>query len=394
MTGRATSQTQRQGIGLVRSALAGIGLVRQSDRFRRHGSHVPAPDAPLVLVACSGGRDSLALAALTATVAGELGLRAGAVLVDHGLQAGSDAVAARAADQCRRLGLDPVCVRKVRIDPHHPDGTEAAARSARYTALCDEARRLGAGAVLLAHTQDDQAETLLLRLLAGSSPSALAGMPAVFERGSVRFLRPILTLSRAQTTRICRERGLAWWDDPTNGEGIGTDDPRFDTLPLRSRVRGALLPLARRLAGEAVDAHLADVAASQRQDQQALRRLADEAFTRLRRQGGQTAPDSEHTGCRAILLDTAGLRALPTALRTRVLVTALVTLLQGGAEDNADDGEDVLRRAGIGRVVIEGLDRYVLGRMPVPSYRISSGLSASRQGAVTVLCQNGSHADR
>jgi tRNA(Ile)-lysidine synthase len=132
------------------------------------GYDVPA-DAPLVLVALSGGADSLALAASTAFEAQRSGLRAGAVIVDHGLQAGSAEVAARAADQARKLGLAPVIIEVVnvagRVDPQgriETHGPEGNARAARYTAFETALGDTGADAVLLAHTLDDQAETCLL----------------------------------------------------------------------------------------------------------------------------------------------------------------------------------------------------------------------------------------
>src|SRR3954468_3793027 len=116
----------------------------------------------LVLVALSGGPDSLALAAATAFEAPRAGLRAGAVIVDHGLQSGSADVAARAARQATGLGLAPVRVERVSVGAD--GGPEAAARAARYAALERAASDLGASAVLLAHTLDDQAETVLLGL--------------------------------------------------------------------------------------------------------------------------------------------------------------------------------------------------------------------------------------
>ncbi len=421
---RFARSAQREGIGLVRAALARVGLTRQSDRFRRHGAHQPDPHAPLVLVACSGGRDSLALAALTHIVAGELGLRAGAVLLDHGLQEGSARVTARTAAQCRGIGLDPVITRVLEITDadRRSQGTEAAARQARYDALADAARSAGARAVLLAHTQDDQAETLLLALLAGSSPRALSGMPDRFLHDGVCFLRPILGLTRAQTTAVCRAEGLGWWDDPTNGEGTGPGDPRYDALPLRSRVRQGVMPLLRRLGGAAVDGHLASLADQQRLDQDFLGREADKASRRLLRDVPSSGPRAGGSGpraggCSRLALDTQGLRALHPALRTRVLVSAIARLLaqdagtrgvrdpgnsayparNDGARTGRDDGSQAradIRMAGINRESVMVLDRWVTGRVPTGILTISSNLSAYRQGAVTVLCHNDFHADR
>lgn len=181
----------------------------------------------LVLVGCSGGADSLALAATTAFVAPRLHLRAGAVIVDHALDPDSAAIAQRAAEQCRSLGLDPV--RVTRVEVASQGGVEGAARAARRSAL-EAARSEGhAEAVLLGHTMDDQAETVLLRLARGSGTRSLVGM----EPTSDIFRRPFLALRRADLRQVCRALGLEWWEDPGN---------RADG-PLR-RADGGALPRA------------------------------------------------------------------------------------------------------------------------------------------------------
>ncbi len=178
------------------------------------GSSGEAPLVPpLVLVACSGGTDSLALAAAVAFESPRAGVRAGAIVVDHRLQDGSDQVAERAAVACREAGLDPVEVVTVDVRPG-PEGPEAAARTARYGALQAAAARFGAVAVLLAHTRDDQAEQVLLGLARGSGARSLAGMPRA--RGLYR--RPFLDLDRATTTAACRAQRLEPWQDPHNAE--------------------------------------------------------------------------------------------------------------------------------------------------------------------------------
>jgi len=145
----------------------------------------------LVLVACSGGADSLALAAAAAFVAPRLGLRAGGVTVDHGLQPGSAERAGEVTALLSALGLDPAQSRAVTV-PASAAGPEAAARQARYAALDEAAHEHDAVAVLLGHTLDDQAETVLLGLARGSGGRSLAGMPA--RRGQYR--RPLLALRR------------------------------------------------------------------------------------------------------------------------------------------------------------------------------------------------------
>src|SRR5699024_342826 len=157
------------GAGFMPSMPPGTAAVRAGVRtLLRNRVAVGALAAgDLVLVACSGGADSLALAAATAFVAPRLGLRAGAVSVDHGMQPGSERVARRAIDQCADLGLDPALVRPAGAAPTG-QGPEAAARAVRYRALEEAAVQTGAAAILLGHTMDDQAETVLLALARGS----------------------------------------------------------------------------------------------------------------------------------------------------------------------------------------------------------------------------------
>ncbi|NIZ93766.1 tRNA lysidine(34) synthetase TilS [Kineococcus rubinsiae] len=245
----------------------------------------------LVLVACSGGADSLALAAATAFEARAAGLRAGAVTVDHGLQAGSAAVAAEAAAACRGLGLDPVVVTRVAVG--RAGGPEGAARDARYAALDAQARALGAVAVLLAHTLDDQAETVLLGLARGSGARSLAGMPA--ERGLLR--RPLLGVARATVRAACADEGLTAWEDPANA----------DRHLARARVRHDVLPLLEQALGPGVAAALARTARSLRDDADALDALAAAADVFTDDPGG---------GSSAAVAD---LLAPPAALRRRLL---------------------------------------------------------------------------
>jgi tRNA(Ile)-lysidine synthase len=249
-------------------------------------------DVGRCLAACSGGPDSLALAAAAGFVAPRLGLRCGLVTVDHRLQAGS---AERAADVSRWAageGFDPVVVCEVDVSGR-PGGPEAAARAARYEALCAAAREHGAGAVLLGHTKDDQAETVLLALARGGGPRGLAGMPARREIDGVTFLRPLLGVRRADTVTACGLLGLKPWDDPHNS------DPAF----ARARLRTALPHLARTLGDGIVD-NLARVAALTAADTAALDALAERA--------AQDARDGA-----ALRVDV--LAAQPAAIRTRVL---------------------------------------------------------------------------
>ena len=215
----------------------------------------------LVLAACSGGADSLALAAALAHEAPRLSLRGGGVTVDHGLQAGSAERAGRVAALLRELGLDPVHQVSVTV-PAGPGsgGPEAAARTARYAALEQVAEQAGAAAVLLGHTRDDQAETVLLGLARGAGGRALAGMPA--RRGRLR--RPLLGVPRAVLREACTAQGLEPWDDPHNA------DPAY----ARARVRHQAMPALEEALGPGVAAALARSAAQLSADCDALDALA------------------------------------------------------------------------------------------------------------------------
>ncbi|QGQ20374.1 tRNA lysidine(34) synthetase TilS [Cellulomonas sp. JZ18] len=268
------------------------------------------PGGATVLVACSGGADSLALAAGLAHEARRRArtgsaLVAGAVVVDHGLQEGSAAVAETAAHACRALGLDPV--RVVRADVGAAGGPEAAAREARYGALHEVAREERAAAVLLGHTLDDQAEGVLLALARGSGERALAGMRPV--RGVLR--RPLLALRRADTEAACAAQGLVPWQDPTNGRGAGTG-PDAGALPLRSRVRRDVLPLLEEVLGPGVAPALARTADALAESADALDALAADLLADALRPG-----DGD-----VLALDVDALAAAPAALRRRALHTA------------------------------------------------------------------------
>lgn len=213
------------------------------------------PAAPW-LVACSGGPDSLALAWAAAAVAGRRGTPCRAVVVDHGLQPGSDAVAARVAAALGGLGLQAVVI-PVRVEDRGA-GPEASAREARYAAL--EAAARPGETVLLGHTLDDQAESVLLGLARGSGVRSLAGMPPT--RGA--FARPLLGLRRARTAACCAEQGLTPWVDPHNA------DRRY----ARVRVREVVLPVLERELGPGIADALARTAALARRDADLLDALA------------------------------------------------------------------------------------------------------------------------
>jgi tRNA(Ile)-lysidine synthase len=261
----------------------------------------------LVLVAVSGGADSLALASATAAEAPRHGLCAGAVTVDHRLQSGSAERARDVAGCCTELGLDPVEIATVSVGTD--GGPEAAARSARYAAIDNAATRRGATAVLLGHTLDDQAETVLLGLARGSGARSLAGMP--LRRG--RLLRPFLGVRRGTTAAACRALGLTPWVDPHN------TDPAF----ARARARATALPALEDALGPGVADALARSASLLRDDADAL--------------DGWAERESDGP------LDVDRLAALPAAVRTRVLRRAAIAAGANGGELTVGQVRDIER---------------------------------------------------
>jgi tRNA(Ile)-lysidine synthase len=264
---------------------------------------VQAVDAALnqqdvqIVTACSGGADSLALAFAARYVASRRDLKYAAVIIDHGLQQGSADVAARVRDQLDRLGYHDVIITAVRVDQSAAAGLEAAAREARYRALDTEARARSA-TVMLGHTLDDQAETVLLGLARGSGSRSLAGMASRVGH----FVRPFLRIRRATTEQVCAELGLNPWQDPHNA------DRRFT----RVRARETVLPTLEAELGPGVAEALVRTAELVRDDNELLDRLAAEA-SRIEGLGGTDT------------LDCAALQAQPAALRRRIIRLWLLT---------------------------------------------------------------------
>ena len=267
-------------------------------------ARTPTPTSdPLVLVALSGGADSLALAAALAFEAPKAGVRAGAVVVDHGLQSGSAAVAEQAAGQARDLGLEPVQVRRVNVSEftgstHSGGGSggpEAAAREARYAAIEQVRADTQAEIVLTAHTRDDQAEQVLLALARGSGTRALAGIPPARDH----LRRPFLGIDRATTVGACHAQHLQPWIDPHN------QDPTYT----RVRVRERVIPVLSRELGPGISASLARSAELAREDADALDELAVDLLART----------LEHTDERGFTLPVSALAEAPAALRQRVI---------------------------------------------------------------------------
>ncbi|UGY92231.1 tRNA lysidine(34) synthetase TilS [Streptomyces gobiensis] len=327
----------------------------------------PAPDrpAPLILVACSGGADSMALASALAFEAPRLGARAGGVTVDHGLQTGSDSRALDVASRLTAFGLDPV--EAVTVTVGRGAGPEAAARQARYAALDEVADRHGAAAVLLGHTRDDQAETVLLGLARGSGTRSLSGMAAV--SGSLtarpgterRYRRPFLTIDRQTTRKACMVQSLPVWDDPHNA------DPAYT----RSRVRHEAMPTLEKALGKGVIEALARTAQLSRDDADALDAWAADAERAVR----SGALDQGTAGAQAVL-DVDRLYALPPAVRRRVLRRAAIAA-------GAPAGSLFARH-------IEETDRLITGWRGQRAINLPGRVEARRQGGTLVIRQSDS----
>ncbi|SDO94234.1 tRNA(Ile)-lysidine synthase [Nakamurella panacisegetis] len=223
-----------------------------------------APPSATVSIACSGGADSLALAAAAFAELDEG--RLDAVTVDHQLQGGSADRAVTTAAQLHEIGYRTVRIETVTVGS--VGGLEAAARAARYQAL----RPDPGGLVLLAHTADDQAETVLLGLGRGSGPRSIAGMAP----WRAPWGRPFLGLRRTDTEKACREAGLTYWDDPQNV------DPAFT----RVRLRREVLPLLEDVLGGGVTPALARTATMLAEDLQALDHLAARVLADVWQPGG------------------------------------------------------------------------------------------------------------
>jgi tRNA(Ile)-lysidine synthase len=244
-----------------------------------------------VIVAASGGADSLALAAALLPECKALALRAIALIVDHDLQKNSADVAHEAKKELVKIGYENIEIRKIKVEV--TDGLEASARRARYAAINDVAKLHNAAAIFLGHTKDDQAETVLLGLARGSGSRSLSGMAQRIDN----YRRPMLSISRQQTEAACEELGLKFWRDPHNQSMEYT----------RVRVRENILPLMEKEIGPGVADALVRSAKLLRDDADALDQWADEIFDELD----------------PISLDIATLESLPRAIRTRVLRKAI-----------------------------------------------------------------------
>jgi tRNA(Ile)-lysidine synthase len=252
------------------------------------------PDQQAIAVAVSGGGDSLALLHLAYRV----GAKVHAVTVDHDLRAGAAAEIALVAGQCAAWGIP----HQVLIWEHGGQiagNLMAAARAARYALLADWARGAGVGTVWLAHTADDQAEGFLMALARGAGLDGLSGMRADWAKDGVRFVRPVLAVSRQMLRDHLIAHGIGWAEDPSNS------NDRFT----RSRIRKALAVLAPLGIGAAQIAQVV-------QNLAAVRAAMDQTLA-------DWASGHVETIAGTIRIDRAGFEALSLEHRRRLIVAAL-----------------------------------------------------------------------
>ena len=264
-------------------------LVEVRSAVRPHLATLSAGDR--ILVAVSGGADSLALAGALLAESKNLLITCIGVTIDHQLQDGSDIQARKVVNQLERIGFSEVISQKVDVD--QSAGLESGARDARYAALHAIADQRGAIQIYLGHTRDDQAESVLLGLARGSGARSLSGMAVV----NGKIIRPLLSVTRELTEQACKDLGLDAWSDPHN----------FNTEFSRVRVRTQVLPVMEKEIGPGIAEALARTASLLRDDADALDQLTDRAA-----QGHDLAS-----------LEIEFLAGLPKAIRTRLIRRAI-----------------------------------------------------------------------
>ncbi|MGA0876501.1 MAG: tRNA lysidine(34) synthetase TilS [Candidatus Nanopelagicaceae bacterium] len=244
-----------------------------------------------VLVAVSGGADSLALAAGLLTEAKEKAIRPIAVIIDHALQPNSADVAMNTKAELAKAGYTNIEIKRIKVEI--TDGMEASARRARYAALNEIAESTNAVAIFLGHTRDDQAETVLLGLARGSGTRSLSGMAERIDK----YRRPLLSITRSQTEAACKEVGIKYWNDPHNQS----------MEYARVRVREKVLPLMESEIGPGIADALTRSAKILRDDADALDQWAEEVLDEID----------------PIEIDIETLASLPRAIRSRVIRKAI-----------------------------------------------------------------------
>lgn len=253
-----------------------------------------------IVIALSGGADSLALSAACAFEGRKLGLEVLGAVVDHGLQPESAKIAAVAAATAEKLGAS-TSVLQVTVK-NSGEGPEAAARKARYRALFEYCEQQQAGLLMTGHTLNDQAEQVLLGLLRGSGMKTLSGIAKLREQQNfsgyrLQLARPFLEVTRAETEAACAAQNIEFWIDPHNS------DPAY----LRVQVRQLLFQIQATL-GADLAPNLARSAELLSTDAAALEELAENEFRRL-----AEVKDGQ------VCLSVAGLKTTPEAIRNRII---------------------------------------------------------------------------
>ncbi len=269
------------------------GLIRLAVRNCLTSSTKPGQK---LLIAVSGGADSLALAAACEFEAKKLKVKIAAAVIDHSLQNNSDKVAAQTAKTLAALGFEEVVVKKIAVGK--AGGPESAARTARYTALETLRQKTNSHFIVLGHTSSDQAETVLLGLVRGSGSKSLSGMS---EKTGV-LLRPLLGIERATTEAFCKDSGIKYWEDPQN------KDEKF----LRVMIRKHVLPFLEKQLGGSVAASLVRTSDQLREDNTYLESQVDKSFKKYAKVSGS-----------GISFDAKAIEKLPAAILNRVIKKAL-----------------------------------------------------------------------
>lgn len=283
-------------------------------------------------VACSGGPDSLALTFAAADLASRKSVPLRAIIVDHGMRDGSDDEAAQTSALLDEWGIENVVVR---VEVFEEGGLEAAAREVRYQALRENTPE--GGAILLGHTMDDQAETVLLGLGRGSGTRSLSGMRGLVE-DSHAWVRPLLSVRRFDTEGMCEELKLTAVEDPSNKIDGGWTTRKGDPLP-RVAVRHRVIPELSKALGRDVVPLLARSAQLLDQDATALEQLAAKHLAASPRTASQLAQQQPEMGQHlepdvnaSTALVVEELETLPAAIRTRILIDATISAGSGALE--------------------------------------------------------------
>lgn len=251
-----------------------------------------------LLIAVSGGADSMSLASAVLFESKKLQLQVATATIDHGLQKTSAKVTEQTLEKLHQIGITEAWSKKVKLGTK--GGPEAAARAARYEALEHLRVQSKSDFVVLGHTANDQAETVLIGLTRGSGSKSLSGMSV----RSHNLLRPLLSIDRKTTEQFCKDEKIAVWQDPQN------NDLKF----LRVRVRKVVLPFLEKQLGSGVFSNLLRTSSQLQEDEKYLGSVAAKAFKKIAKSGQNS-----------VTLSQPELLKLPEAIRNRVIKLAIDT---------------------------------------------------------------------